>query len=191
MVRIALDVDGVLADVVQSWLVYNNSQANRSKLTKQQMTSWNFWSAYNVNRYDFYDELNACWEDWMSIPTTESDLSASTKLLSDLGQVDIVTARVQSTDSFVKEWLAHHHIHFDNYVSVIDGPMKADLDYDVFIDDSPLNAQKFIEKGKKMLLYTQPWNLHISDDNNNSNNTIHRVDDLPQAIKQIKLFGSS
>ena len=36
--------------------------------------------------------------------------------------------------------------------------MKADLDYDVFIDDSPLNAVKFLENNKKVILYSQPWN---------------------------------
>ena len=64
----------------------------------------------------------------MSIPTTEANLSSITKFLSSLGQVDIVTARERSTDSFVKSWLNHHNISYDNYVSVIDGPMKADLD---------------------------------------------------------------
>jgi len=63
--------------------------------------------------------------------------------------VEIVTARESSTDSFVKNWLNHHNISFDNYVSVIDGPMKANLDYDVFIDDSPLNILKFLKNKKK------------------------------------------
>ena len=36
----------------------------------------------------------------------------------------------------------------ENYVSVIDGTLKADLDYDLFIDDSPLNAEKFLENNK-------------------------------------------
>ena len=40
-------------------------------------------------------------------------------------------------------------LEYDNYVSVIDGPMKVDLDYDVFIDDSPLNALKFYKIIKK------------------------------------------
>ena len=175
--KIALDVDGVLADVIQSWLNYNNSI--RQEISKQEISDWDFWKKFKINRYDFYAELSSCWKNWMSVPPTETNLSLTTKNLSKLGQVDIVTARERSTDSFVKNWLNHYDISYDNYVSVIDGPMKADLDYDVFIDDSPLNALKIIQQKKKIILYSQPWNQHILEDQ------IHRVSNLSEAIKKI------
>ncbi|KFM18752.1 5' nucleotidasedeoxy protein, partial [Marine Group I thaumarchaeote SCGC AAA799-P11] len=68
------------------------------------------------------------------------------------------------------------NISYDNYVSVIDGPMKADLDYDVFIDDSPLNAFKFLKNKKNVILYSQPWNQHIVEKN------VHRISNLSEAI---------
>ena len=176
--KIALDVDGVLADVIISWLNYNNSI--RPKIDKHQITNWEFWKEFKIDPFDFYAELSTCWENWISIPRTEENLSSSTKALSDIGQVDIVTARERSTDSFVKSWLNHHEISYDNYVSVIDGPMKADLDYDVFIDDSPLNAEKFLSKNKKMILYSQPWNQQIIQEQ------IHRVSNLSEAVEKIK-----
>ena len=175
--KIALDVDGVLADVIQSWLNYNNSI--RQEISKQEISEWDFWKKFKINRYDFYTELSSCWENWMSVPPTETNLSLTTKNLSKIGQVDIVTARERSTDSFVKNWLNHYDISYDNYVSVIDGPMKANLDYDVFIDDSPLNALKIIEQKKKIILYSQPWNQHILEDQ------IHRVSNLSEAIEEI------
>ena len=175
--KIALDVDGVIADVIQSWLNYNNSI--RQEISKQEISEWDFWKKFKINRYDFYTELSSCWENWMSVPPTETNLSLTTKNLSKIGQVDIVTARERSTDSFVKNWLNHYDISYDNYVSVIDGPMKANLDYDVFIDDSPLNALKIIEQKKKIILYSQPWNQHILEDQ------IHRVSNLSEAIEEI------
>ena len=178
--KIALDVDGVIADVIQSWLNYNNSI--RQKITKREISDWDFWKKFKINRYDFYAELSSCWKDWSSIPSTEENLSITTKSLSELGQVDIVTARERSTDSFVKNWLVYHDISFDNYVSVIDGPMKSDLDYDIFIDDSPLNALKIIQQKKKVILYSQPWNQYILEDQ------IYRVSSLSEAIKQINLI---
>ena len=60
--------------------------------------------------------------------------------------------------------------------------MKADLDYDVFIDDSPLNAIKFLENNKKMILYSQPWNHHISNDK------LFRISNLSEAIKIIESY---
>ena len=175
--KIALDVDGVLADVIQSWLNYNNSI--RQEILRQEISDWDFWKKFKINRYDFYTELSSCWENWMSVPPTETNLSLTTKNLSKIGQVDIVTARERSTDSFVKNWLNHYDISYDNYVSVIDGPMKANLDYDAFIDDSPLNALKIIEQKKKIILYSQPWNQHILEDQ------IHRVSNLSEAIEEI------
>ncbi|KFM22238.1 putative nucleotidase YqfW protein [Marine Group I thaumarchaeote SCGC AAA799-B03] len=175
--KIALDVDGVLADVIQSWLNYSNSI--RQEIQKHEITDWNFWKKFDIDRYDFYSELRSCWKNWISIPPTEENLASITKNLSDIGQVDIVTARERSTDSFVKKWLEYHNISYDNYVPVIDGPMKADLDYDVFIDDSPLNALKFLQNNKNIILYSQPWNQHIVE------NKIHRISNLSEAIKKL------
>ena len=175
--KIALDVDGVLADVIIPWLNYSNSI--RPKISKHEITDWDFWKNHQINQYDFDIELSSCWKNWNFIPPTEENLSSVIKNLLEIGQVDIVTAREQSTDSFVKNWLNYHNISFDNYVSVIDGPMKADLDYDVFIDDSPLNALKFIRNNKKVILYSQPWNQHIS------NNHIHRITNLSEATEKI------
>jgi len=178
--KIALDVDGVLADVIKSWLNYSNTI--RPKISKHNITDWDFWKKHKINRYDFYAELSSCWKNWNSIPSTEENLSYVTKNLANLGQVDIVTARERSTDSFVKNWLNHHNISYDDYISVIDGPMKADLDYDVFIDDSPLNAQNFLQHNKQVILYSQPWNQHVSE------NRINRISNLSEAIDKIKFI---
>ena len=133
--KIALDVDGVLADVIQSWLNYNN--AIRQTITKSQISEWDFWKNFQINRYDFYNELSLCWKNWKSIPPTEEKLSSSINQLNTLGDVDIVTAREESTNSYVKQWLKSQHITYNEYVSVIDGPQKSKLDYDIFIDNSP------------------------------------------------------
>ena len=177
--RIALDVDGVLADIMVSWLEHNNKI--RTKILKHEITDWYFWKKLDINRYDFYAELNKCWQNWHDIPPTESELSDFTNEISKLGQVDIVTAREQSTDSFVKSWLDHHDIIYENYVSVASGIMKADLNYDVFIDDSPLNAMKISQNKKRIFLYDQPWNQKVADKG------VHRVSSLFQIIEHLTL----
>lgn len=177
--KIALDVDGVFTDVIESWLIYSNKI--RPNISKNDITDWDFWKKFKIDRYDFYEELTSCWKNWNSILPTEDNLSIITEKLSNFGQVDIVTARELSTDSFVKNWLKQHDITYQNYVSVIDGPMKADLDYDVFIDDSPLNAIKFLKHKKSVFLYSQPWNQHIPDQN------IHRISTLSEAVEKLRL----
>ncbi|MDH3277530.1 MAG: hypothetical protein OEL77_00780 [Nitrosopumilus sp.] len=158
--KIALDVDGVIADVIESWINYSNQK--RTLISKEEITSWDFWKKFKINRYDFYKELAMCWKNWNVLPPMENNLSEITQSLSEFGQVDIVTARELSTDIFVKNWLELHDVVYENYISVIDGTLKANLDYDLFIDDSPLNIEKFIENKKNFFLYSQPWNRNIS-----------------------------
>ncbi len=180
--RIALDLDGVLADVILPWIAYNNTI--RPLITKHDITDWMFWKRLKIKPEQFYTELGMCWKDWRSIPATEEGLPDTTRRLSELGQVDIVTAREPFTDSFVREWLTHHGIAYDGYVSVAAGTMKADLNYDVFIDDSPLNAQEFVRRGRSVILYAQPWNSHIQGG-------IPRVADLKEAVRRVSLLKTS
>ncbi|OLD33705.1 MAG: hypothetical protein AUI61_00155 [Thaumarchaeota archaeon 13_1_40CM_2_39_13_2] len=161
MVKIALDVDGVLADVIQSWLSYNNKL--RATILKSDISEWDFWKRHNIDKFDFYKELSVCWKSWKDIPPTENEISSATKKLSKLGTVDIVTAREESTHNNVKNWLQFYGITFKNYIGVSEGLEKARLDYDIFIDDSPINAKSMLEAGKSVILYNQPWNLKFDD----------------------------
>lgn len=173
--NIALDVDGVLADVIVSWIEQNNKI--RKPLLKQDIISWDFWKTLKIDRFQFFDELATCWKNWIDIPTTEENLSNTTRMLSEIARVDIVTAREKSTNQYVKNWLELHEISYTNYVSVAAGSMKANLNYDVFIDDSPLNALEFLRNKKKMLLYSQPWNRNLN------NQEIHRISNLSEAVE--------
>jgi len=160
--KIALDVDGVLADVIHAWLLYNN-KIRTTPILKSDISEWDFWKRYNINKFDFYKELSMCWKSWKDIPPTETDLSYASEELSKMGTVDIVTAREDSTHGDVRNWLKMHGVVFKNYVGVSEGTEKAKLDYDVFIDDSPLNAKSILARKKSIILYSQPWNLDFPD----------------------------
>lgn len=159
--KIALDVDGVLADVIESWLSYNNKV--RPTISKSQISEWDFWKNHDIDKFDFYSELSTCWRSWKDIPPTENNIASATIQLSNLGTVDIVTARDESTHNDVKNWLKLHNVNFKNYIGVLEGIEKSKLDYDVFIDDSPLNAKSMLENGKSVILYSQPWNISFDD----------------------------
>ena len=176
--RIALDVDGVLADVIHAWLLYNNKV--RTTILKQEISDWDFWKKYNINRFDFYEELSMCWKSWKDIPPTENNISSASREISTMGTVDIVTAREESTHDDVKKWLRMHDISFENYVGVAEGTEKARLDYDIFIDDSPINAKSMLERGKSVILYNQPWNLHFDDPR------AKRIHELKDAVEIIR-----
>ena len=175
--RIALDVDGVLADVIRTWLSYNNKV--RTTILKSDISEWDFWKKYNINKFEFYEELSRCWRSWKSIPPTENSLSYASKEISKLGTVDIVTAREDSTHDHVKNWLKMHDIAFRNYVGVLEGTEKAKLDYDIFIDDSPLNAESMLALDKSVILYNQPWNVGFDDPR------AKRISELKDAVAMI------
>ncbi|HXX05326.1 MAG TPA: hypothetical protein VEJ68_00725, partial [Candidatus Bathyarchaeia archaeon] len=176
--KIALDVDGVLADVIHAWLSYNNTF--RTIISKSDISEWDFWKKYNINKFDFYEELSKCWKSWETIPPTERDISYASRELSKIGSVDIVTARDDSTHDAVKNWLKMHNVIFKNYVGVIEGTEKAKLDYDVFIDDSPINAEHMLARGKSVIIYEQPWNFGFYDDR------AKRIKELKNAVRIIK-----
>jgi uncharacterized HAD superfamily protein len=106
-------------------------------------------------------------------------LSSAVCELTNLGTVDIVTAREYSTNTYVKNWLKTQNITYHKYVSVEDGRKKAELNYDVYINDSPINAEQIANIGKN-ILYSQPWNLAIYD------SRIKRIEKLMDAVKIIK-----
>lgn len=178
--KIGLDVDGVLADVIQSWLSYNNKV--RSTILKSEISEWDFWKKFQITKFDFYKELSMCWTSWQNIPTTENNISTATAELSKLGTVDIVTAREESTHNHVKNWLESKKIIYKNYVGVMEGLEKTKLDYDIFIDDSPINAKSMLDGGKSVILYTQPWNLTFDD---SRAKRIYRLKDAVSLIKTL------
>ena len=185
--KIALDVDGVLADIIFVWLdQYNNT--HKKSITSDDIVQWDFWKEFGYDKYRFYEELSHCWSRWIDVPPMEQGITATVEKLHSVGVVDIVTARDASSTKYVKKWLEHNKIKYNDYVAVMRGSDKADLDYDIFIDDSPRNVVRIASKGKNALLYDQPWNRSIID------SKIVRIKKLEEAVNVIselpQRFGS-
>lgn len=182
--RIALDVDGVLADIISVWLDEYNA-AQKKAVTKQDIEKWDFWKELGYDKYRFYGDLSKCWSRWISIPAEEDGIADAVRQLGTLGTVDIVTARDPPSTRYVKQWLEHNDIVYDHYVAVASGRAKAELDYDVFIDDSPVNAASIASRGRRTLLYDQPWNRSVSD------SRITRIRKLAEAVDVIRSIPSA
>lgn len=185
--KIALDVDGVLADIMLVWLEQYN-KAHKKTLTKGDIERWDFWKELGYDRYQFYDDLSNCWSRWIEVPPMERDVASAVEKLHAVGIVDIVTARDAASTNYVKQWLSHNGIKYNGYLAVPSGSDKADLEYDVFIDDSPHNVVGIASKGKNALLYDQPWNKSIT------HSKIVRIKKLEEAVNVIldlpKKFGN-
>ena len=178
-IRIALDLDGTLADIIGSWLKHYNSK-NGNRLEYDNISKWDFWVDLGYKPEQFFRELSLCWREWRSIKPTEPNLAYTIANLARFGKVDIVTARDEESSIYAKLWLKEHGIKYDKFILVARGSDKAYLDYDLFIDDSPVNARKITSNGKKILLYDQPWNRHLDH--------VPRIKHLRDAVRLIPMI---
>jgi 5'(3')-deoxyribonucleotidase len=156
--KIAVDLDGVLAEAMVVWCdLYNQRYGGALEL--EDIRAWDVWKFIKVTRDQFLRLLDDAWLDWEKMPPTEQDIGEQVKLLHESGTVDIVTGRSPRTVSQAKEWLKAHAIPYDRFVRTESTLAKINLAYDVFIDDSPKLMELIASKSTALgILYTRPWN---------------------------------
>ena len=179
-----MDLDGVLADTIQSFCKILNARRSTA-YTPDAFDRWNAWEIAHITREEFLRTLDEAWFNWRGIPEMEEDLAAKVSGLTEFGTIDIVTGRSEETVPFAQEWLRFHRIPYEQFVRTASTSAKADLDYDIFIDDSDflmsLIASRLLGFG---FLYTQPWNRSARD-----MPRIFRVkswEEIPQLIGRIR-----
>lgn len=183
--KIALDVDGVLADLAGNIIKIYEEQTGL-KLTRDMITEWEFWLKLNMTRQQFMQLIILAWERWYEMAPLEDDLSEDTEKLSLFGQVDILTQRPAETIDYVKAWLKHVGVRYRRFVWVPLRASKASFAYDVYIDDSPRLAEKLAGTRRLLFLYDQPWNRIVP----NSPNII-RVNSLDDVYQSLLKIGGS
>ncbi|MEM3066324.1 MAG: hypothetical protein QXI81_03225 [Nitrososphaerota archaeon] len=180
--KIALDLDGVLANSISVWLkIWNESRNDSLKL--EDVKCWDFWKGLGITSNEFHRIFYKTWKNWQSIPPTEPDLLNKVALLKELGEVDIVTSRPKNTKAYVLKWLRKHELSDNNVVFVNIRSKKSELGYDFYIDDSPVNAEEIASAGKYVALYDRPWNRSVKE-----SERIKRVMNLKEAHSFIKTY---
>lgn len=163
--KIALDVDGVLADLAGNIIKIYEEQTG-VKISRDMITEWEFWIKLNMTRQQFMNLIVLAWERWNEMTPLEDDLSEDTEKLSLFGEVDILTQRPAETIEYVKAWLKHVGVRYRRFVWVPLRASKASFVYDVYIDDSPHLAEKLASTRRLMFLYDQPWNRKVPNSSN-------------------------
>jgi len=156
--KIAVDLDGVLAEAMIGWCELYNQRHGQS-LSLEDIRAWDVWKIVKIERDEFFRILDDVWTQWERIPATEEDVGEQVKLLHEFGTVDVVTGRSARTVASAKEWLKANSIPYDKFVRTESTLAKIRLDYDVFVDDSPTLMQLIASKSVALgILYTRPWN---------------------------------
>jgi 5'(3')-deoxyribonucleotidase len=187
--RIALDLDGVLADL-HSVLLEKFSQIINRRVTADMITRWDVAERFKPGLASSYD---SAWDDYRAeqISSYEANVGFMVDHMQELAPVDIVTAHAESSRSNIERWLALNHISYRKLVLVGkgDGSHKLSMgrEYNVFIDDNPNLAEK-APSSILVFLYSQPWNqqVHISDRNSNLFR-IHSLREVPELLNRLSV----
>ena len=125
---------------------------------------WKAWETAGISRDEFFRTLDQAWSEWQSIPPTEEQLAEKVGKLLEFSDVDIVTGRSAETVPSAKSWLKSQEIRFDTFIRTDVGIDKVNLNYDIFIDDSPELMEAISSKPDGYaILYTQPWNRDVEE----------------------------
>ncbi len=181
LLRISLDVDGVLADTMRLWIRLWNRRSGQ-KLEYEDLVEWDFWRRLGITGEEFMELMKMAWRMWRMLPPTEPNLSEKVARLRTIGKVDVVTARPRDVEKYTLLWLEVHRIPFDDIIWIRSSGMKARLDYEVFIDDSPLLVDGCTLRTRFLLLYDRPWNRNIVYEGG----LIKRIRSLDEAYQVIK-----
>lgn len=147
--RIALDLENVLADVYSATLDHSD------QLDDSHFQQWDFESDRTFSH--FMDVTHDVWaRHTEDILPTEHDVGGTVRSLRQHHTVDLVTNR-DGVDDRIQQWLAWHDVDVDGFRSNPQGTPKQAMDYDVYVDDNPNLAGEV----DLLYLYDQPWNQHV------------------------------
>jgi uncharacterized HAD superfamily protein len=155
--NIALDLESTLAEVATA---FRNEYENRNGERPGVWTEWNFDDA-EFSTDEFFEITTSLWKhESLSIPAIERNVSEKTLRLHKMAnRLDIVTGRRGVTDG-IEAWLRHQGVQYDDLVVVGQQTDKAELNYDVYIDDAPQHVNS-VKDDQTLFLYDRPHNRVI------------------------------
>ncbi|WP_141551633.1 hypothetical protein [Natrinema sp. CBA1119] len=158
--RIAVDVDGVLADHVSAVLSRLRTEHGSFTRTKSTMTHWD--EALPALDTSLKSEIEAAESDpafVRSMAPIEGAVEGTNALVDRGHKLVIVTARPEENLPMTHEWLEVNGIPHSREESLSTrGQMKTIADAALLIDDFPGHICEFAKTGKYAILFVQPWN---------------------------------
>ena len=158
MVKIAFDVDNVLADSMTCWCGKATKYLGRV-VTKEEIKVHKIVGSVPMSPREIFRLQDEVWAEWRDLPTTEKHLTRKLEFLRKNGiQVFVVTSRPLRSINFVEKWLALQKIPYDQFFAIGPYRSKSEIEADALVDDAPDQVREFIQAGRTGFLYVQPWN---------------------------------
>lgn len=177
--NVALDIESTLADVATP---FRNEYENRHGVRPEPWEEWDFEDA-QFSFSDFMEITTSNWKHHLNaIPAMENGVMPKVHAIRELtDKVDIVTGR-SGIDRQLRAWLDTKGVVYDNFVTVDSQEEKAEIGYQVLIDDCPKHVDN-IYADQTLLLYNQPYNQHIKT---GEMENVTRINSLTDAISKIE-----
>ena len=158
--KIAVDIDGVLADQVGAVLkIIERDFGLKYSKSDVDCAHWTF---YGREIWSEIARLLADPEYALNIPLIED----SQEGVNQLGDHDIciVTARRPNAEEATRQWLNMHFPSLKEYYRASTGT-KHSIPADILIDDLDLNIVEFVKSNPDRygILFTHPWSLNNTD----------------------------
>ena len=192
--KIAVDIDGVLADQVGAVLrVIEKEYGLKYLKSDVNCAHWTF------SGREIWSEITRLLVDpeyTLSVPLIEG----SQKGIEQLGDHDVcvVTARRPNTEYATKQWLNTHFPCLTEYYHARTG-LKHNIPSDVLIDDLDMNIVEFVKSdpNRRGILFVHPWSINSTDLENYSDQVhycpewksvvraIHDIDSMKASVREI------
>lgn len=176
-IKVALDVEGVLADITTP-VVKMYNEMNGTGWSFDDIKDWGF-KSINANVHEILSLFNVVWTQRYN----EIKYWGDSPLINTLGRMldlHIVTSRV-GVDSQLKYFLKSNGL--GDLPLVIHAPTseKTDMEYQLYIDDSPILAAEVAKTDSRaILLVDRPWNRDVEQ-----HKRILRVDSVNTAASEL------
>jgi 5'-nucleotidase len=155
--RIFLDMDGVLVDLMHGWLPYLNEISGKN-LTEKDVDMWGLEKVYDMPFSKIRKPLHreGFWEE---LPPYDGAVEFVEALDNAGHEVYIATAPFPSdVCMWGKKMWVENHLHFLAPSRLILAHDKFLLRGDMLVDDKPENLLQF--RGGR-ILFNQPWNINL------------------------------
>ena len=180
--KIAVDIDGVLADQVGAVLRVIEKEYGLKYLTSDvNRAHWTF-SGREIRSE--IASLLAHPEYTLSVPLIEGSQKGIGQIVAD-HNVCVVTARRPNAEDATKKWLGIHFPCLTEYYRAAIG-MKHSIPSDLLIDDLDINVVDFVKSdpGRRGILFVHPWSLNGTDIENYSNQ-VHYCPEWKSVVRAI------
>ncbi|MCF7871860.1 hypothetical protein K9L97_02395 [Candidatus Woesearchaeota archaeon] len=166
--RIGIDIDEVLADLIPQVLIYFNKKENTNH-EKENIKKFDLSHLWKTTKNDTIQKIYEFYQSKEFEQTKPvKDSQKIIKKLTKKHELYAITARPELTKEKTVNWIKKHHpnmfkeIHFSNDLVQTTKKNKTQicksLKIQVMIEDNLNYAKKIAKTGTKILLLNQPWN---------------------------------